>query len=171
MARRAGDHHAGDNLQRFDVIRAPAPSRRAGQSPRAAAHLRGRVRLAILQSIGNTLLFVAPVALVAYLLVNGTMQLPQAMAAATGVMLLRPLLQGVFWSATQLYECVALRRNIAVLFQDFCKYLLDVTENIGIDSLPEGYQTLFASLCHRAPRRTVRRALHAPGVSVSGACR
>jgi ATP-binding cassette subfamily B protein len=200
--------------------------------------LRQRLLLATFSSLGNTLLFVAPVALVSYLLVSGTMQLPQAVAAATGIMLLRPLLGGVMWSATQLYECAlfledyeqflrlgdelttqqraaalgaaplpfgrlrleqvsfsypgaaepalrdislelpagqivalvgengsgkttlakvlcglytpsrgrvlwdqtdtasadpaALRRSVAVLFQDFCKYLLDVSENIGV---------------------------------------
>ena len=232
--------------------------------------VRQRMWLGALSSVGNTLLFVAPVALVSYLLVNGTMQLPQAVAAATGILLLRPTLQGVIWSATQLYECAlfledyeqfvrmkdelvaehgggpapapfstlrledvtfnypgveapalrnvtldigagqvvalvgengsgkttlakllcglyaplggrvlwdqtdtaqvepaALRKSVAVLFQDFCKYLLDVSENIGVgrherlgdpDSireaaehagahafirdLPEGYRTL-----------------------------
>jgi ATP-binding cassette subfamily B protein len=194
-----------------------------------------RIRLGILTSVFTTLLFLVPVALVTYLLVIGAMQLPQALAAATGVLLLRPILQGVFWSASQLYECAlfledyeqfvtskdvllaergggtapssfscirlehvdfryptaaeptlhdislelgvgqivalvgengsgkttlakllcglyrpsaghiywdatdiadvdpaALRRSVAVLFQDFCKYLLDVTENIGV---------------------------------------
>jgi ATP-binding cassette subfamily B protein len=194
-----------------------------------------RIRLGILTSVFTTLLFLVPVALVTYLLVIGAMQLPQALAAATGVLLLRPTLQGVFWSASQLYECAlfledyeqfvtskdlllakrgggmapssfsrirlehvdfrypsaaeptlhdisldigvgqivalvgengsgkttlakllcglyrpsaghiywdatdiaevdpaALRRSVAVLFQDFCKYLLDVTENIGV---------------------------------------
>ena len=198
--------------------------------------IRQRMGLAALSSLGNTLLFVAPVALVSYLLVNGTMELPQAVAAASGILLLRPTLQGVIWSATQLYECAlfledyeqfvrmkdelvaehaggpapgsfstirlehvtfhypgangtaalrdvtleigagqvvalvgengsgkttlakllcglyspssgrvvwdetdtaqiqpaALRRSVAVLFQDFCKYLLDVSENIGV---------------------------------------
>jgi ATP-binding cassette subfamily B protein len=232
--------------------------------------IRQRVLLATLSSVGNTLLFVVPVALVSYLLVTGSMQLAQAVAAATGIMLLRPMLQGVIWSATQLYECAlflddydqflrlkdelaterrggtapvgftslrmehvcfsypgaeqpalrdvsielgageivalvgengsgkttlakllcglytpssgrvlwdgtdatdvdpsALRRSVAVLFQDFCKYLLDVRENIGVGrherlrepesirqaaeragadafirDLPEGYRTL-----------------------------
>jgi ATP-binding cassette subfamily B protein len=232
--------------------------------------LADRIRLSILSSVVTTLLLVLPVAIVAYLLVIGAMQLPQALAAATGVLLLSPMLRGVFWSASQLYECalfledyaqfvtskdvlsagsgggaapssfsriclehvefryptsaeptlrdisleigagqivalvgengsgkttlakllcglyrpsagrilwdatdidevdpVALRRSVAVLFQDFCKYLLDVTENIGvgrherlaepetiqqaavradangfITDLPEGYATL-----------------------------
>ncbi len=232
--------------------------------------VRERMRLGALSSLGTTLLFVAPVALVSYLLVMGAMQLPQAVAAATGILLLRPTMQGVIWSASQLYECAlfledcdqflrlkdelvaersggpapvtfstlrlehvsfrypgvdeaavrdvsldiragqivalvgengsgkttlakvlcglytpaagrvwwdrtdtaqvdptALRRSVAVLFQDFCKYLLDVQENIGVGrherlsdarsiraaaeqagadafirDLPDGYQTL-----------------------------
>jgi ATP-binding cassette subfamily B protein len=232
--------------------------------------VRERMLYGALSSVGNTLVFVAPVALVSYLLVIGAMQLPQAVAAATGILLLRPTMQGVIWGAAQLYECAlfledyerfvrlkdelvsergggpapvafsrlrledvsftypgiaepalrdvsleidagqivalvgengsgkttlakvlsglykpargrvlwdetdtahvepaALRRSVAVLFQDFCKYLLDVHENIGvgrherlaepdsirqaaehagadgfIKDLPQGYQTL-----------------------------
>jgi ABC-type multidrug transport system fused ATPase/permease subunit len=75
----------------------------------------------------------------------------------------------VLWDDTDTanVDPAALRRSVAVLFQDFCKYLLDVRENIGvgrheqigdaesirsaaqragadefIGDLPEGYQTL-----------------------------
>ena len=66
---------------------------------------RPRIALALAAAVGTTLLLTIPTAFVALLVVRGAMALPQAIAAATGVLLLRPSLQAVISNATQLYEC------------------------------------------------------------------
>ncbi|HEY3061865.1 MAG TPA: ABC transporter ATP-binding protein, partial [Chloroflexota bacterium] len=67
--------------------------------------VRIRLQLASLAALAETVLFIAPVALVTYLLVTGTLAVPQAVAAATGILLLRPALRGVLWSSNEMYEC------------------------------------------------------------------
>lgn len=67
--------------------------------------VRRRLWRAVLTSVGITFLAIGPVAVVAILLVRGQMQVPQAIAGVTGVLFLRPALQGLIGGATQLYEC------------------------------------------------------------------
>jgi ATP-binding cassette subfamily B protein len=100
--------------------------------------LRQRLWLAGLSSLGNALLFVVPVALVSYLLVNGTMQLPQAVAAATGILLLRPSLQGVIWSSTQLYECALFLEDV----EQFVRLKADLVAEHSAGSAPASFSTL-----------------------------
>src|SRR5215472_19091280 len=57
--------------------------------------VRRRVWLAVLTSVGITFLAIGPVAVVAILLVRGQMQVPQAIAGVTGILFLRPALQGL----------------------------------------------------------------------------
>jgi ATP-binding cassette subfamily B protein len=66
--------------------------------------VRRRIRMALLGSLATALLTVGPVALLAYLVVSGRMSLPQALAGATAMILLRPSLSGLVFSAAQLYE-------------------------------------------------------------------
>jgi ATP-binding cassette subfamily B protein len=66
---------------------------------------RPRIALAVAAALATSLLLTVPTGVVALLVVRGAMALPQAIAAATGVLLLRPTLQAVITNATQLYEC------------------------------------------------------------------
>jgi ATP-binding cassette, subfamily B, bacterial len=100
--------------------------------------LRQRVWLAGMSSLGSALLFVVPVALVSYLLVNGAMQLPQAVAAATGILLLRPSLQGVIWSSTQLYECALFLEDV----EQFVKLKHEMVAGHGGGPAPATFSTL-----------------------------
>jgi ATP-binding cassette subfamily B protein len=66
--------------------------------------VRRRVGVALVGSVAAALLTVVPVALLAYLVIAGRMSLPQALAGATAMILLRPTLSGLIFSAAQLYE-------------------------------------------------------------------
>lgn len=66
--------------------------------------VRRRVLMALVGSLATALLTVGPVAVLAYLVVRGRMSLPQALAGATAMILLRPSLGGLVFSAAQLYE-------------------------------------------------------------------
>jgi ABC-type multidrug transport system fused ATPase/permease subunit len=66
--------------------------------------VRRRVLIAVVGSVATALLTVGPVVVLAYLVVSGRMSLPQALAGATAMILLRPSLSGLVFSAAQLYE-------------------------------------------------------------------
>src|SRR5262249_57506640 len=64
--------------------------------------VRRRLWLAALTSVGITFLTIGPLAAVAVLLVRGQRPVPQAIAHETGILFLRPALQGLIGGATQL---------------------------------------------------------------------
>jgi ATP-binding cassette subfamily B protein len=57
-----------------------------------------------LASLATSLLIAVPLLLLTFLVVRGFMSLPQALAAAAGLVLLRPMLGGLVFSGLQLYE-------------------------------------------------------------------
>jgi ATP-binding cassette subfamily B protein len=66
--------------------------------------IRKRLLLGLLSSAGMAILLMVPVAVVAWLLMGGQMQVAQAITAATGIFVLGPSLQRLIGSATELYE-------------------------------------------------------------------
>lgn len=77
---------------------------------------RQRLALALAASAGTAILLMLPVALVSWLVVTGRLQLAAALAAATGILFLRPALQGVIWSGTQLFE-------VSLYLEDYEEFL------------------------------------------------
>ncbi len=78
--------------------------------------LRRRAVRGLASSLGSSLVVVGPVGVVCYLLLSGAMGLPEALAAATGVLMLQPSLSSLIWNGGQLYEC-------ALFLDDYAQFL------------------------------------------------
>jgi ATP-binding cassette subfamily B protein len=76
-----------------------------------------RVKLALASSAITSLVVLGPVALVTYLVAIGLMSVPQALAGVIGLILLRPALAGIIFSAVQLYESSLFLEDYAVFLR------------------------------------------------------
>jgi ATP-binding cassette, subfamily B, bacterial len=78
--------------------------------------IRQRLVFAFVASAGTAVVFILPVAVVCWLVMNSGMQLAQAMAVATGILLIRPAMQGLISSGAQLYE-------VSLYLEDYEEFL------------------------------------------------